>query len=244
MKLVLLRHGESQWNQENRFTGWVDADLSAKGFAEAVAAGKLLKSEGLKFDLCFTSLLTRAIRTAWIALGEAEQLWIPMEKSWRLNERHYGSLQGLNKSETAARYGEEKVFTWRRSYDVPPPPLAVDDPSHPRFDRRYQELPIKPAGESLKDTLERFLPFYFEKIEPSLKKSQNLLIVAHGNSLRALIKHLEQISDSQIAELNIPTGIPLMYELDANLKPKNKAYLGDAAAAEKAAKAVAQQAKK
>jgi 2,3-bisphosphoglycerate-dependent phosphoglycerate mutase len=243
--LVLLRHGESTWNQENRFTGWTDVDLTDKGREEARFAGHLMKEAGLDFDLTFTSVLTRAIRTWWIALDELDRLWLPVQRHWRLNERHYGSLQGLNKAETAAKHGEGQVKIWRRSYDIPPPPLTADDPRHPSRDLRYQgvspsELPLT---ESLKDTVARFLPYWHGTIAPAVRAGQRVLIVAHGNSLRALVKYLDGISDSDIVGLNIPTGIPLLYELDSSLKPLGRRYLGDPAAAQAAAEAVANQGK-
>ena len=243
-KLVLLRHGESDWNRENRFTGWTDVDLSDKGRAEAKAAGELLKKEGYTFDQAFTSVLKRAIRTLWLALDELDQMWLPVEKSWRLNERHYGDLQGLNKAEMAAKFGEKQVLAWRRSYDTPPPALQPGDPRGESGDPRYAGIQV-PRTECLKDTVERFLPFWNSDIAPAVKRGQRVIIAAHGNSLRALVKHLDGVSDSDIVELNIPTGIPLVYELDDNLKPiKPRYYLGDAEAAEKAAKAVANQTKK
>jgi 2,3-bisphosphoglycerate-dependent phosphoglycerate mutase len=243
MKLVLLRHGESTWNKENRFTGWTDVDLTDKGRAEAQNAGKLLKEAGLGFDLVFTSLLTRAIRTSIIALDELEQLWLPVERSWRLNERHYGALQGLNKAETAAKHGEDQVKIWRRAYAIAPPPIALDDERHPGRDPRYKNLAPGdlPLTESLKDTVARFLPYWHESIAPRIASGTRVLIVAHGNSLRALVKYLDNVSDDAIVELNIPTGIPLVYELDASLKPLNSFYLGDPDAARNAAAAVAKQ---
>lgn len=243
-QLILLRHGESRWNLENRFTGWVDVDLSEKGLAEAHDAGRLLKREGFEFDLAFTSVLKRAIRTLWIAMDELDQMWVPVRRAWELNERHYGALQGLNKAETTAKHGEAQVKVWRRSYDVPPPPLPRDDPSHPRFDRRYAHLPPErvPDRESLKDTLARVLPYWECEIAPEIRAGRRVLIAAHGNSLRALVKHLDGISDADINELNIPTGIPLLYELDADLRPVSSRYLGDAEAAKAAAEAVARQA--
>ena len=244
-KVVLLRHGESVWNKENRFTGWTDVDLSEKGREEAEAAGRLLKDGGYSFDLAFTSVLTRAIRTGWIALDVLGELWIPVERSWRLNERHYGALQGLNKAETAARHGEAQVKIWRRAYDIPPPPLTPDDERHPSRDRRYAGLAPSeiPLTESLKDTVARFLPYWEHTIAPAITGGQRVLIAAHGNSLRALVKYLDDISDEQIVDLNIPTGIPLVYELDAALKPIRSGYLGDEEAARKAAAAVANQAR-
>jgi 2,3-bisphosphoglycerate-dependent phosphoglycerate mutase len=243
-KLVLLRHGESTWNKENRFTGWTDVDLSDKGREEARAAGQLLKHERFAFDLTFTSVLKRAIRTCNIALDELDQLWLPVQRSWRLNERHYGALQGLNKAETTAEHGEEQVKIWRRSYDIPPPPLTLNDQRHPARDPRYKNLSAAelPLTESLKDTVARFLPYWHEAIAPAIASGRKVVIVAHGNSLRALVKYLDQVSDADIVELNIPTGIPLVYELDETLKPLKSYYLGDAEAAKKAAAAVAQQA--
>jgi 2,3-bisphosphoglycerate-dependent phosphoglycerate mutase len=242
--VVLLRHGESTWNKENRFTGWTDVDLSETGRTEAAASGTLLKEGGFVFDVAYTSLLTRAIRTLFLALDGLGLLWIPVHKDWRLNERHYGALQGLNKAETAATHGEEQIKIWRRSYDIPPPPLAVDDPRHPSHDPRYAALdPHKlPATECLKDTVERFLPLWHAEIAPAIKKGKRVLIAAHGNSLRALVKYLDNISDADIVELNIPTGIPLVYELDDDLKPIRSYYLGDPEAATKAAERVAAQA--
>jgi 2,3-bisphosphoglycerate-dependent phosphoglycerate mutase len=242
-KLVLLRHGESTWNKENRFTGWTDVELTDKGREEARNAGRLLKRGGFAFDLVFTSLLKRAIWTSVLALDELEQLWLPVERSWRLNERHYGALQGLNKSETAARHGDEQVKLWRRAYAIAPPPLDPSDDRHPARDIRYKNLPASalPATESLKDTVDRFLPYWHESIAPRLKSGNRVLIAAHGNSLRALVKYLDSISDDAIVELNIPTGIPLVYELDGNLKPIKSYYLGDPEAAKSAAAAVAKQ---
>jgi 2,3-bisphosphoglycerate-dependent phosphoglycerate mutase len=243
-KVVLLRHGESTWNKENRFTGWTDVDLTDKGREEAVEAGRLLKAGGYAFDLAFTSVLTRAIRTCWMTLDELGELWIPVQRSWRLNERHYGALQGLNKAETAAKHGEAQVKIWRRAYDIPPPPLTPDDDRHPSRDRRYAGLAPSelPLTESLKDTVARFLPYWHEAIAPAITSGQRVLVAAHGNSLRALVKYLDNISEADIVELNIPTGIPLVYELDAKLKPIRSHYLGDPEAAKKAAAAVANQA--
>ena len=243
--LVLLRHGESTWNKENRFTGWTDVDLTEKGREEARNAGQLIKDAGLDFDLTFTSVLKRAIRTCWIALDELDRLWLPVQRHWRLNERHYGALQGLNKAETAAKHGEAQIKIWRRSYDIPPPPLTPDDPRHPSRDLRYRSLSPDelPLTESLKDTVARFLPYWHETIAPAVRSGQRVLIVAPGNSLRALVKYLDGISDSDIVELNIPTGIPLVYELDESLKPRSRRYLGDPAAANAAAQAVANQGK-
>jgi 2,3-bisphosphoglycerate-dependent phosphoglycerate mutase len=242
-RLVLLRHGQSTWNQENRFTGWTDVDLSDLGRTEARAAGQLLREAGDVFDIAYTSVLKRAIRTCWMVLDELDQMWIPVENSWRLNERHYGALQGLNKAETAARHGDAQTHLWRRSYDIPPPPLARDDPRHPSHDPRYAALrpDDQPATESLKDTVARFLPFWNGTIAPAIQRGQKVIIVAHGNSLRALVKHLDGISDAAIADLNIPTGIPLVYDLDAALKPIKRFYLGDEDAAARAADAVAKQ---
>jgi 2,3-bisphosphoglycerate-dependent phosphoglycerate mutase len=244
-KLVLLRHGESQWNQENRFTGWVDVPLSDKGVEEAHTAARLIAAEGLRFDVAHTSVLRRAIKTLWIVLEDLDQMWLPVHKSWRINERMYGALQGLNKAETVARHGEAQVKIWRRSYDTPPPPLPVDDPQWPGRDPRYAGLGQSeiPATECLKDTVARFLPYWEEHIAPAIRAGQRVLIVAHGNSLRALVKHLDGISDQDIVELNIPTGVPLLYELDADLKPLGRRYLGDEAAAQAKAQAVANQLK-
>jgi 2,3-bisphosphoglycerate-dependent phosphoglycerate mutase len=243
-KLVLLRHGESTWNKENRFTGWTDVDLTDKGRDEAKQAGQLLRDGGYAFDLLFTSVLKRAIRTANIALDELDQLWLPVERSWRLNERHYGALQGLNKAETAAKHGEAQVKIWRRAYAIAPPPLTADDARHPSRDPRYKDLPpaVLPLTESLKDTVARFLPYWHESIAPQIREGKRVLLVAHGNSLRALVKYLDGITDEAIVELNIPTGIPLVYELDDELQPVRHYYLGDPAAAQKAAEAVARQA--
>ena len=245
LRLVLLRHGESTWNKENRFTGWTDVDLSDKGQEEAREAGRLMSAEKYEFDVAYTSVLKRAIRTLWIALDELDMMWIPVYRSWRLNERHYGGLQGLNKAETAAKYGDDQVKIWRRSYDTPPPPLTYEDPRHPSHDRRYADLKRAeiPLTESLKDTVARFLPHWHEVIAPDIKAGKRVLIVAHGNSLRALVKYLENIPDDKIVELNIPTGIPLVYSLNEDLKPLTKYYLGDQAAAEAKAAAVANQAK-
>lgn len=241
--LVLLRHGESDWNRENRFTGWTDVRLSTKGVEEAHAAGKLMKKEGFVFDVAYTSVLSRAIQTLWIALEEMDLMWIPVHNSWRLNERHYGALQGLNKAETAAKHGEAQVKLWRRSYDVPPPPLEVSDARHPSHDPRYAGLKPQelPKMESLKDTVARFLPAWHETIAPAVKSGKRVILAAHGNSLRALVKYLDGVSDSDIVELNIPTGIPLVYELDDDLRPRGHRYLGDAAAVAAAAAAVARQ---
>lgn len=244
-KVVLLRHGESTWNHENRFTGWTDVDLSEKGLGEAKAAGELLRKEGYVFDVAFTSVLKRALRTCWIVLDQLDQLWIPVIKSWRLNERHYGSLQGLNKAETAAKHGDEQTKIWRRSFDTPPPPLDRNDPRHPGNDPRYGSLTEAelPATESLKETIARFIPYWTNTIAPEVKAGRRVLIAAHGNSLRALVKYLDGISDKDIIELNIPTGIPLVYELDEQLTPIRSYYLGDPEAAKRAAEAVASQTK-
>jgi 2,3-bisphosphoglycerate-dependent phosphoglycerate mutase len=245
-KLVLLRHGESTWNKENRFTGWTDVDLSERGREEAKEAGRLLREGEYVFDLAFTSVLKRAIRTLWIALDALDQMWIPVEKSWRLNERHYGALQGLNKAETTAKHGEAQVKIWRRSYDVPPPPLESNDPRHPSRDPRYARLdPAElPLTESLKSTVERFMPYWNGTIAPAIRSGQRVIIAAHGNSLRALVKYLDHIDEQTIVELNIPTGIPLVYELDDDLRPIRHYYLGDPAAAAAAAARVAAQAAK
>ena len=242
-KVVLLRHGESEWNRENRFTGWKDVDLSEKGRAEAKEAGRLMKEAGFAFDLAFTSVLIRAIKTLGIALDEMGQLWIPVIKHWRLNERHYGALQGLNKAETAAKHGEEQVKIWRRSYDIPPPVMTPDDERYAGRDPRYAGLRAGeiPGSESLKDTVARFLPYWHETIAPAIKSGKRVLITAHGNSLRALVKYLDNVGETDIVELNIPTGIPLVYELDDQLKPIRHYYLGDPTAAAKAAAAVANQ---
>lgn len=242
-KLVLCRHGQSTWNLENLFTGWVDVDLSRQGQAEALEAGRQLAGLGIQFDCAFTSVLKRAIRTLWIILDQMDLMWIPVERSWRLNERHYGALQGLNKAQTAARHGEDKVKIWRRSYDIAPPPLSADDQQHPRFDRRYRGIPRLPACESLKDTLVRVTPYWEMRLAPRLAAGENVLVAAHGNSLRALVKMLDGISDVEITELNIPTGIPLLYELDDNLRPLSRRYIGDPDAISKAAAAVAAQGK-
>jgi 2,3-bisphosphoglycerate-dependent phosphoglycerate mutase len=245
-KVVLLRHGQSTWNKENRFTGWTDVDLSDQGVAEAGEAGRLLKEGGYVFDLAFTSVLKRAIKTLYRALDEMDLLWIPVTKHWRLNERHYGALQGLDKAETAAKHGEAQVKIWRRSYDIPPPPLAADDERNPGRDPRYAGLDRKdlPLSESLKDTVDRFLPYWHEAIAPAVKSGKRVIVAAHGNSLRALVKYLDGVSDQDIVELNIPTGIPLVYELSEDLKPLRHYYLGDPAAAAAAAAAVARQAKR
>jgi len=242
--LVLIRHGQSEWNLKNLFTGWADVDLTKQGVQEALAAGRLLSSEGLTFDLAYTSVLTRAIRTLWLILDEMDLMWIPVERDWRLNERHYGALQGLNKAETTAQHGADQTKIWRRSFDIPPPPLKADDDRHPRNDLRYQEIAEGdlPATESLKTTLERIRPCWQERIEPQLKAGRNVLIAAHGNSLRALAMMLEDISEEEITEFNIPTGVPRIYELDANLQPLRAEYLGDTEAIAAAAKAIADQA--
>jgi 2,3-bisphosphoglycerate-dependent phosphoglycerate mutase len=245
-KLLLLRHGQSTWNLENLFTGWIDVDLSELGRQEALEAGRLIKAEGIDFDIAFTSVLKRALRTLWIALDEMDLLWLPVERTWRLNERHYGALQGLDKAQTVAKHGADQVKVWRRSYDIPPPPLPSTDASHPRFDRRYAHVPSHelPSCESLKDTLARVLPFWHDRIAPELRAGRNVLVAAHGNSLRALVKMLDGISDAEIVELNIPTGVPLLYELDAGLKPVSSRYLGDPEAVKARAEAVAKQTEK
>ena len=244
-QLVLLRHGESTWNKENRFTGWTDVDLTARGVDEAREAGRLLKEGGYAFDVAYTSVLKRAIRTLWITLDVLDLMWIPVTNSWRLNERHYGALQGLNKAETAAKHGEAQTKIWRRSYDIPPPALARDDPRHPSHDPRYAGLEAGdlPLTESLKDTVARFLPYWHDTIAPTIRAGKHVLIAAHGNSLRALMKYLDDIAEAEIVELNIPTGIPLVYDLDDNLRPRRHDYLGDPEAARAAAERVAQQAK-
>lgn len=244
-KLVLLRHGESLWNKENRFTGWTDVGLSEKGIDEARKSGESLKKEGYIFDVAFTSVLKRAIQTLWLVLEEMDQMWIPVCRSWRLNEKHYGGLQGLNKAETAKKYGEEQVLLWRRAYDVQPPALEDNDPRHPKHDPRYKDLEKKdlPATECLKDTVERFLPYWHETIAPTVRSGKSVIIAAHGNSLRALVKYLDNIPDSEIVKLNIPTGIPLVYELDSDLKPIKHYYLGDPETVKKAMESVANQGK-
>lgn len=243
--VVLLRHGESEWNRENRFTGWTDVDLTEKGREEAKQAGLVLQREGFTFDVAYTSVLKRALRTLWLALDEMDLLWLPVLRSWRLNERHYGALQGLNKAETAAEYGDAQVKIWRRSYATPPPALTPDDPRHPRFDRRYAGLKPSelPLTECLADTVERVLPYWNEVITPDIRAGRKVLVVAHGNSLRALVKHLDNVSETDILELNIPTGVPLVYELDAEMRPTRHHYLGNAEAIAKAAAAVANQGK-
>jgi 2,3-bisphosphoglycerate-dependent phosphoglycerate mutase len=243
--VVLLRHGESVWNKENLFTGWTDVDLSDKGRDEAREAGRVLKEQGFTFDVAYTSVLKRAIRTLWIALDEMDLMWIPVTRDWRLNERHYGALQGLNKAETAAKYGEQQVKVWRRSYDIPPPTLEESDPRYPGHDPRYKNLTKQqlPLTECLKDTVERFLPCWHDVIAPTVKSGQRVLITAHGNSLRALVKYLDNVSEGDIVELNIPTGMPLVYELDDDLKPVKHYYLGDPERVRKAMEAVASQGK-
>jgi len=244
-KLVLLRHGESTWNQENRFTGWTDVDLTERGRAEARRAGQQLKEEGFVFDVGYTSLLKRAIRTLWIVLDELDQLWIPVNRSWRLNERHYGALQGLNKAQTAEKYGDEQVLVWRRSYDTPPPVLEDGDERFPANEPRYRDLAVEdiPATECLKDTVARFLPYWHETIAPQVRAGKRVIITAHGNSLRALVKYLDDVSDADIVNLNIPTGVPLVYELDDSLAPISSRYLGDPDAVQKAMQSVANQGK-
>jgi 2,3-bisphosphoglycerate-dependent phosphoglycerate mutase len=245
-KLVLLRHGQSEWNVANLFTGWHDVDLTELGRAEARQAGRELKATGIRFDFVYTSLLKRAIRTLWIALDEMDRMWLPVEKSWRLNERHYGALQGLDKAQTVEKHGEAQVKVWRRSYDIPPPALDPADERHPKHDPRYADLDprLLPATESLKNTLERVLPLWSEEIAPKLRAGRNVLIVAHGNSIRALVKMLDNMPESEIVELNIPTGVPLLYELDAALKPTGHRYLGDPEAIRAAAEAVRRQTEK
>ena len=244
-KMVLLRHGESVWNMENRFTGWTDVDLSEKGVKEAHDSAKLLMDGGYTFDVAFTSVLKRAIRTLWIVQDDMDLMWIPVHRSWRLNERHYGALQGLNKSDTAKKFGEEQVHIWRRSYDVPPPALEITDPRHPRNDPRYNELTDDelPLTECLKNTVERFMPYWHDTIVPAIRENKKVIVAAHGNSLRALVKHLDNISDQDIPNLNIPTGVPLIYELDKDIKPIKHYYLGDPEAVKKAMASVAAQGK-
>ena len=244
-KIVLIRHGESSWNLENRFTGWTDVDLTPTGIEQAQNAGRLLKAEGYEFDVAYTSVLKRAIRTLWLALDEMDRTWLPVVKTWRLNERHYGGLQGLNKADMAKQYGDEQVLVWRRSYDTPPPPLEATDPRSERGDIRYAQLDPAdvPLTECLKDTVARVMPFWNDTMAPAIRSGQRLVLAAHGNSIRALVKYLDGISDTDIVNLNIPNGIPLVYELDANLKPIRSYYLGDAQAAAKAAAAVANQGK-
>ena len=242
-KLVLLRHGESTWNLENRFTGWTDVGLTPKGLEEALTAGRTLAKDGFGFDLAYTSVLKRAIKTLWIVLEEMDLMWIPVHRSWRLNERHYGALQGLNKLETVQKYGEEQVLVWRRSYDTPPPTLDPGDERNPAKDERFRGVPreLVPLTESLKETVARFLPLWHETIAPSIREGNRVLIAAHGNSLRALVKYLDDMSEAEIVKLNIPTGIPLVYELDENLKPIRHYYLGDPEAIKKAVESVAKQ---
>ncbi|MHA1235017.1 MAG: 2,3-diphosphoglycerate-dependent phosphoglycerate mutase [Promethearchaeota archaeon] len=244
-KLVLLRHGESEWNKQNRFTGWTDVDLSDQGVIEAEEAGILLKKENYTFDIAYTSLLKRGIRTLWIVLDKLDLMWIPVFRSWRLNERHYGALQGLYKAKLAAELGEEQVLIWRRSYDTPPPAIKTSDPRYPGNEKRYKDIESKdlPLAECLKDTVERFLPYWHDTIAPTIKSGQNVLISAHGNSLRALVKYLDDVSEEEIVKLNIPTGIPLIYELDDDLKPIQHYYLGDPEAVKKATESVANQGK-
>ena len=244
-KLVLLRHGESEWNKQNRFTGWTDVDLSARGVIEAEEAGKILKDNNYTFDIAYTSLLKRGIRTLWIVLDKMDLMWVPVFRSWRLNERHYGALQGLYKSKLAAELGEDQVLIWRRSYDTPPPALNTSDPRYPGNDKRYKDLESKdiPLTECLKDTVERFLPYWQDTIAPTIRSGKNVIISAHGNSLRALVKYLDNMSEDDIVKLDIPTGIPLIYELDDDLKPIQHYYLGDPEAVKKATEAVANQGK-
>ncbi|HMI36303.1 MAG TPA: 2,3-diphosphoglycerate-dependent phosphoglycerate mutase [Steroidobacteraceae bacterium] len=245
-KLLMVRHGQSIWNLENLFTGWTDVDLSVQGIEEARQAGREIARAGLIPDVVYTSVLKRAIRTQWLILEELDLLWLPVERDWRLNERHYGSLQGLNKQQTVEKYGEAQVKIWRRSYDTPPPALSADDPRHPRRDRRYAHVPASelPGTESLKDTLARVLPYWEQRIAPDLRAGRNVMIVAHGNSLRALVKMLDALTESAVVELNIPTGIPLLYELDETLRPKSSRYLGDEEAVRAAAEAVRRQTEK
>jgi len=244
-KLVMLRHGQSTWNLENRFTGWTDVGLTEQGIAEAHSAGQLLREGGYAFDVAYTSVLKRAVKTLWIVMEEMDLEWLPVVNAWQLNERHYGALQGLSKAEMASKYGEAQVKIWRRSYDVPPPPLEMDDPRHPRFDRRYAALKPDelPKCESLKDTMARVLPYWHSTLAPAVKSDQRVLVAAHGNSMRAMVKYLDNFSDEEIPELNIPTGIPLVYELTADLRPVAHYYLGDAEAVRKASEAVAAQGK-
>ncbi len=245
-RLVLLRHGESQWNKENRFTGWTDVDLTPKGVEEAKEAGKTLKERGFAFDMAFTSFQRRAIKTLWLALEEMDQMWIPVEKSWRLNEKHYGMLQGLNKAETAEKYGDEQVLLWRRSFDVPPSPIPEDDPRHPMHDLRYKNLsPAEiPATESLKETIERMIPYWESNIKPALEKHNEILVSAHGNSLRAVVKYLKNMSEEEIIKFNIPTGIPYVFDFDDNLNLLKDEFIGDPETIKKLMEAVANQAKK
>lgn len=244
-KLVLVRHGQSQWNLDNRFTGWVDVDLSEQGIKEAENAAKLIKDEHYSFDIAYTSVLKRAIRTLWIVLDKMDLMWVPVVRNWRLNERHYGGLQGLNKADTAAKYGDEQVLIWRRSYDTLPPLLETTDDMYPGNDPRYADLKDDelPRGECLKDTVERFVPYWEQEIVPAIKSGKKVLITAHGNSLRALVKHLDQMSDEEILKFNIPTGVPMVYELDENMRPLDRYYLGDPAEIEKQIKSVAAQGK-
>ena len=244
-KVVLLRHGESVWNQENRFTGWIDVDLTDKGVAEAHEAGRLIGEAGFDFDVAYCSVLRRAIRTMWIVLQEIDRMWVPQHLSWRLNERHYGALQGLNKSETAKKFGDEQILIWRRSYDIPPPALDPSDERNPVNDLRYRSVPRQelPLTECLKDTIERFLPYWNETIAPQVRAGKRVIVVAHGNTLRALVKHIDNVSEKDIVSLNIPTGIPLVYELEDDLKPIRSYYLGDQEKAKLAASAVAAQSK-
>ena len=245
-KLVLLRHGQSLWNVANLFTGWHDVDLSDQGREEARQAGRELRATGIRFDYAYTSLLKRAIRTLWIALDEMDRMWLPVEKSWRLNERHYGALQGLDKAQTVEKHGEAQVKIWRRSYDIPPPPLPDSDERHPKHDPRYADLDprLLPSTESLKDTLARVQPYWISRIAPELRSGRNVMVVAHGNSLRAMVKMLDNVSEAEITELNIPTGVPLLYELDQELQPISHRYLGDPAAIAAAAEAVRKQTEK
>jgi 2,3-bisphosphoglycerate-dependent phosphoglycerate mutase len=245
-KLILVRHGQSIWNVENLFTGWYDVDLSDQGRKEAAQAGRELLTENLAVDIAFTSVLKRAIRTLWIMLDEMDRMWIPVEISWRLNERHYGALQGLNKAQTVEKHGEAQVKIWRRSYDIPPPSLELTDPRHPKFDKRYESVDVAelPASESLKDTLQRVLPYWHSRIAPELRAGRNVLVAAHGNSLRAMVKMLNNVPEKDIVDLNIPTGVPLLYELDARLTPVSSRYLGDPAAIAAAAEAVKRQTEK
>lgn len=242
-KLVLCRHGQSEWNLKNLFTGWTDVDLTAQGIREATDAGRCLRELGYDFDISFTSVLKRAIRTLWVMLDELDCMWIPVIRDWRLNERHYGALQGLDKAETAAKYGDEQVHIWRRSYAVPPPPIEADDPRHPSHDKRYAGIAKLPGTESLADTLGRVLPCWLEQIAPQLKNGKNVLVAAHGNSLRALVKMLDEVSEEDITQFNIPTGIPLVYELGSDLRPVSREFIGDPDAVAAAAAAVANQAK-
>jgi 2,3-bisphosphoglycerate-dependent phosphoglycerate mutase len=245
-KLILVRHGQSTWNVENLFTGWHDVDLSEQGRREAAEAAKQLLAEQLTIDLCFTSVLKRAIRTLWLIMDGMDRMWLPVERSWRLNERHYGALQGLNKAQTVEKHGEAQVKIWRRSYDIPPPALSMDDPRHPRFDVRYTGIDPKllPATESLKETLARVQPYWMSRIAPELRSGRTVMVVAHGNSLRAMVKMLDNVSEAEITELNIPTGVPLLYELDQELNPLGRRYLGDPAAIAAAAEAVRRQTEK